>query len=165
MPIPETQLVTWSHQGAVTTSKQTHEAIRSALAAFKWPAGVKYEVYLQGSYKNDTNIFAESDVDVLIELTSAVHFGSTRLTDREQARFRLQRQIPPRVSYGQFREMVSEALLKRFGWDSVRATPSRKAFTVTTPYRPADVVVCQTFIEYLSYPISGCGFPTRVKGV
>jgi len=99
MPIPESQLVTWSRQGAITTSKQTHESIRSALAAFKWPGGVKYEVYLQGSYKNATNIFAESDVDLLVELTSAVRCGSTRLNERAQLRFHRPAQSSPRVKY------------------------------------------------------------------
>lgn len=125
---------------------------------------MKSEVNLQGSYKNDTNIFdVESDVDVLVELTSAVHHNSTRLTEGEQARFRLQKQIPPRVTYGQFREMVSQALHDRFGWDNVHETPSGKAFRVTTPYRTADVVVCQTFLDYLTYPVAG--FPKKVKGV
>ena len=165
MPIPESQLVTWSRQGAIVTSKQTHEAIRSALAAFKWPLGVKYEVNIQGSYKNDTNVFAESDVDVLIELTSAVHYGSTRLTESERARFCSQRRIPPRVSYEQFRELVFEALTNRFGASCVCETPSGKAFKVTTRYRPADVVVCQIFREYLTYPVAGYGLPTSAKGV
>ena len=125
---------------------------------------MKYEVNLQGSYKNDTNIFARKR-DVLVELTSAIHHNSTRLTEREQAHFRLKRQTPPRVTYGQFREMVSQALHDRFGWNSVRETPSGKAFKVTTPYRAADVVVCHTFFDYLTYPIAGYGLPARVKGV
>ncbi len=165
MPIPESRLVTWSRQGAITTSKQTHESIRSALAAFKWPVGVKYDVYLQGSYKNSTNIFAESDVDVLVELTSAVRYGSTRLTECDQLRFHRRAQNSPRVTYWQFREMVSEALRNRFGWDRVHETPSGKAFKVTTPYRPADVVVCQTFRNYLTYPVAGYGYPKSVQGV
>lgn len=142
MPIPESQLVTWARQGAINTSKQTHESIRSALAAFRWPVGVKFEVYLQGSYRNATNIVGEeSDVDVLVEITSAVRCGSARLSERDQIRFQRRSQNSPRVTYWQFREMVSQVLRNRF---VVRETPSGKAFTVTTPYRPADVVVCQT---------------------
>jgi predicted nucleotidyltransferase len=165
VPIPESQLLTWSRQGAITTSKQTHESIRSALAAFRWRAGVKYEVYLQGSYKNDTNIFSESDVDVLVEFTTAVRYGSTRLSEPEQARFNLRAQNSPRVSYWEFREMVCDALGSRFGSSSVRESRSGKAFQVTTPYRPADVVVCQTFKDYLTYPVVGFGYPTCVQGV
>jgi tRNA nucleotidyltransferase (CCA-adding enzyme) len=71
MGIPESQLQTWSHQGAVTTAKTTHESIRNALAANTSPIRDKsYEVYLQGSYKNTTNIRGDSDVDVVAQLNS-----------------------------------------------------------------------------------------------
>src|SRR5438094_58650 len=49
MPIPESQLETWAHQGATVTAKATHEAVRRALAADSSPIkGKEYEVYLQG---------------------------------------------------------------------------------------------------------------------
>ena len=70
MPIPESQLKTWSHRGAVRTAKQTHESIRKALEAYNWPSEAQYEVYLQGSYKNYTNIRGDSDVDVVVQLNS-----------------------------------------------------------------------------------------------
>lgn len=122
--------------------------------------------FTQGSYKNATNVVAEEcDVDVLVELTSAVRYGSARLSERDQIRFQRRPQSSPRVTYWQFREMVSQALCNRFGWDGVRESPSGKAFKVTTPYRPADVVVCQPFKDYLTYPIPGYGYPTSVQGV
>lgn len=139
-------------------------AIRSALAAFKWPRAVTYEVTLQGSYKNGTNIFAESDVDVLVEFKSIVR-NPKGLSERELARFLLPKQSPPTVTYDQFRENVARALRERFGWDGVRESPSGKAFRVTTPYRLADVVVCQTWVDYLTYPVAGYGFPKTVKGI
>ena len=33
MSIPESQLVTWSNQGAVTTAQATHKSIRTSLKA------------------------------------------------------------------------------------------------------------------------------------
>src|SRR2546425_10849887 len=69
MAIPESQLETWSHQGSVTQSSATYNTIRNALeganAAY---SGKNYAVFLQGSYGNDTNIYAESDVDIVIRL-------------------------------------------------------------------------------------------------
>lgn len=63
MAIPESQLETWSHQGAVTTAKTTADSIRNALDSYSsWPDGIYFEVYLQGSYKNDTNIRGDSDI-------------------------------------------------------------------------------------------------------
>src|SRR5258708_14149493 len=72
MTIPLAQLDTWSGQGASVTSKTTYATIKAALE----DANAKYtnrnfKVFLQGSYGNDTNIWAESDVDVVIRYDGA----------------------------------------------------------------------------------------------
>ena len=69
MTIPESQLETWSHQGSVTQSSATYNTIKNVLKDADTPyAGKSYSVFLQGSYGNDTNIYAESDVDIVIKL-------------------------------------------------------------------------------------------------
>lgn len=146
MPIPESQLETWSHQGAVTTAKQTHESIRSALQKYDWPDGVKYKVYLQGSYKNDTNIRGDSDVDVVVQLNSAFR---SNLNEEQKRRFEFSA-----ATYGwkQFRADVLEALYNYYGWDKVRE--GRKSLKVRTPYLPADVMVCIQYRKYRQPPWS-----------
>ena len=72
MPITESQLGRWSHHGSATASKQAHLSIRDALARYDgWASGTKHDVLLQGSYKNDTNLRGDSDVDVVV----TVNFG------------------------------------------------------------------------------------------
>lgn len=72
MGIPEPQLDTWSHQGSVAQSSATYATVKNALEDPGAPYAYKsYEVYLQGSYGNDTNIYSESDVDVVIQLESS----------------------------------------------------------------------------------------------
>jgi len=73
MAIPETQLTTWANQGAITTAKTTADSVKNALNYNGWPSGVDFEVYLQGSYKNDTNIRGNSDVDVVAQLNSTFY--------------------------------------------------------------------------------------------
>ena len=69
MPIPESQLETWSHQGSITQSSNTYNSIKNVLEAGTTPyASKNFKVFLQGSYGNDTNIYAESDVDIVIRL-------------------------------------------------------------------------------------------------
>lgn len=69
MAIPESQLETWSKQGSVTQSSTTYQIIRNALLDAKAVYADKtFEVFLQGSYGNDTNIYAESDVDTVMRL-------------------------------------------------------------------------------------------------
>jgi len=56
MPIPLSQLSTWSNQGGTTSAQQTHLSIRGLLEN-------KYtgiNTYLQGSYRNSTNIYGST---------------------------------------------------------------------------------------------------------
>jgi hypothetical protein len=150
MPIPESQLERWSRQGAVTTAKQTHESIREVLEAYDWPSDVQYEVYLQGSYKNDTNIRGDSDVDVVVQLNSTFSFNSAFF---ENLPVNPKRQFGFRdASYGweEFRSDVLMALRNYYGPGRVRE--GRKSLKVQTPYLPADVVVCLQYRNYPSYP-------------
>lgn len=71
MAIPESQLETWSKQGSVSQSSSTYAPVKKALEDSKAIYKDKsFEVLLQGSYGNDTNIYAESDVDVVVRLDS-----------------------------------------------------------------------------------------------
>ena len=68
MPIPESTLSGWSHHQASTAFKQAHLPIREALDAYKGLSKSKYEVFLQGSCKNDTNLGGDSNVGVVVGL-------------------------------------------------------------------------------------------------
>ena len=62
MGISNQQLETWSHQGSITQSSDTYNPIKNTLEAASNPyANKDYEVFLQGSYGNDTNIYAGSN--------------------------------------------------------------------------------------------------------
>jgi len=138
MPIPESQLETWSRIGAVTTAKETHESVRNALKAYDWPSDVQYEVYLQGSYKNDTNIRGDSDVDIVVQLNSVSR--SNLLEDREINSKLI-------IVSDAWREVVLKVLRNRYGYSKV--SEGKKALKVETSYLPADVVVC---LQYRKYP-------------
>ena len=86
--IPESQLNTWSHQGSVTQSSETYATIKRALE--KDSAGYAehdYQVFLQGSYGNDTNIYSESDVDIVIRLDSMYYYDISKLDDAAKQAF------------------------------------------------------------------------------
>ncbi len=150
MPIPESQLETWSKRGAVETAEQTHKSIRAALEAYNWPGGVRYEVYLQGSYRNHTNIRGDSDVDVVVQLNSAF---------LENLPVNLKRQfgfIDASYGWEEFRRDVLKALLNHYGPGRVRE--GRKSLKVQTPYLPADVVVSLQYRKYPDRPRSEADF-------
>ena len=113
MPIPESTLSKWSHHQAGTAFKQAHVPIREALSAYKGLSQFKYEVFLQGSYKNDTNLGGDSDVDVVVRLArklkpSVVSLSGKRLQADGSHRFALER-------WQSFRDHVMKAMKARFG--------------------------------------------------
>ena len=133
MSIPESTLAKWSHHGAGTAFKQAHVPIRQALDAYEGLSELKYKVFLQGSYKNDTNLGGDSDVDVVVRLSSKLKPNVAALTgERLQTngshRFVLQQ-------WQSFREHALKAMRARFG---NAAKSGRKTLKVPKGRIPAD---------------------------
>ncbi len=150
MAIPESQLDTWSHQGSIAQSSTTYATIKRALEATDTKyAGKDFEVFLQGSYGNDTNIYAESDVDVIICLDSIYHYDVSALTAQELAAFNADL-IPGTYPYADYKAHVIAALVKSFGAGDVK--PDKKAVKIKANgnRRSADVVVATQFRRYYS---------------
>ena len=88
MAIPESQLETWSHQGSISQSSTTYNSIKGVLEANTTPyAGKSYKAFLQGSYGNDTNIWAESDVDIVICLNDCWQRDIESLSPEDKAAY------------------------------------------------------------------------------
>jgi hypothetical protein len=151
MTIPESQLETWSHQGSITQSSTTYATIRTALqsASTKY-AGKDFGIFLQGSYGNDTNIYAESDVDVVIRLDSTFHYDLAALTDADRATFEAAYSGSASYSYGNFKGHVLDALNSSFG-ASVSAGPKAIKITANGSRRNADVVAATQFRLYTRF--------------
>lgn len=147
MAIPESRLETWSHQGSVSQSKDTYATIKRALEnANASYAHHNFEVFLQGSYGNDTNIYAESDVDVVICYDGAFFHDLTRLPADQQSAFHAYFSDGT-YPYNTFKGHVQAVLEAAFG-DSVK--PGKKAIKVETngSRRSADVVVAFEYRRY-----------------
>ena len=86
MPIPESTLSRWSHHQAAKAFKQAHVPIRKAMEEHKGLSQFTYEVFLQGSYKNDTNLGGDSDVDVVIRLAHKLKPDVVALTGADLQR-------------------------------------------------------------------------------
>jgi ribosomal protein L37AE/L43A len=150
MAIPESQLDTWSHHGSVAQSRDTYATVKRALeAADTKYAGRAFEVFLQGSYGNDTNIYAESDVDVVIRLDAIYYYDVTALTAQELATFNAGF-VPGAYPYADYKAGVIAALTKSFGAADVK--PDKKAVKIKASgnRRSADVVVAAQFRRYYS---------------
>src|SRR5216683_3190400 len=150
MAIPESQLDTWSHQGSITQSCATYATVKRSLEASDTKyADKSYEVFLQGSYGNDTNIYAESDVDVVIRLDSVYYYDTSALTPAELAAFNAAFS-PGTYPYATYKADVVAALQKSFGAADV--SPEKKAVKIKASgnRRSADVLVACEYRRYLS---------------
>ncbi|EKB1979579.1 nucleotidyltransferase [Vibrio parahaemolyticus] len=147
MGIPESQLEVWSHQGSIKQSATTYHTIKGALeAASAAYHGKNYQVFLQGSYGNDTNIYAESDVDVIICLDDVYYDDLTSLSSDDKTAYDHAR-VPATYFYDQYKKDVIKALTDRFGSD---VKVGDKAITVAAngSRRKADVIAAMQFRRY-----------------
>jgi hypothetical protein len=150
MPISENQLDTWSHQGSIQQSASTYETIRNALRDPNAPfASRSFEVFLQGSYANSTNIWADSDIDVVICLDSTYYEDITSLSDGDKQRHDAA-WTAATYGYDEFRADVVAWLKANFG-NGVDASGKAVFVPSSGNRRDADVLVSAEFRNYHSY--------------
>ncbi len=150
MPISESQLQTWSAQGATASSRDTYATIKRALEASGTGfADMSPDVFLQGSYGNDTNVYADSDVDIVILVDRTFHYDINRLNEQQRQIFHADT-APATYHYPQYRQDVTRALLAAFG-DHVE--PGNKAIAIRPrgSRRSADVIPAFQYKRYYSY--------------
>lgn len=146
MPISESQLSTWANQGSTTNSARTYEIIKNSINRVNWNPDLSYEVYLQGSYRNGTNIYGNSDVDIVVELTSTFSSDLSKLDDVGMEVWRSFSEA--KYSLAKFKETILEQLKSDFGTGSVKN--GNKAITVdgNGSRLEADVLVCNSYRKY-----------------
>ena len=149
MSIPESQLSRWSDHGPQTAAKQTHEKIHAVLDAHNWPPEMKYDFYLQGSYRNDTNIRGDSDVDIVLEATSIFKLDDDALNAWDKQALG-QRYGPGKHDWDDFRREALKALTAGFGQQVVGQGNKSIKIKGEGQRLPADVVVCMGYRRYTS---------------
>jgi hypothetical protein len=147
MAIPESQLDTWSHQGSITQSSTTYNTIKNALEAVGNPyVGKSYEVFLQGSYGNDTNIYTESDVDIVIKLNDCFRHDLNELPDDQKAAFKAA-YSDATYTHVDFKKDVLSVLEAKYG-DDVELGDKAINIAANGSRRKADVIAA---IQYRRY--------------
>ena len=158
MSIPESQLKTWSNQGATVGSADTHKSIRNALDKHVWPNGINYNAYLQGSYANYTNIRGNSDVDLVIE-SSSVFYSNLNEDEKRQLDIGI-----GSYDYWDFRQEVVQALQRYYGASLIDDSGQKSIKISASSNRlAADAVPCITYKHYNNWSVvaEGITFWTR----
>lgn len=159
--ISEQQLLAWTSPAFGNENERrenTERLISGAVKAHSFLSTLPLKIYAKGSYKNNTNVRRDSDVDVAVEYTDVLMFDYQDGATQEAAW--LVRGIEPysgplRTSggcfdIGRFKDSIGEALVEAFGQGSVAR--SNKVFTVRESSRSlaADVVPCTTHDQHYS---------------
>ncbi|WP_430506458.1 nucleotidyltransferase domain-containing protein [Haloparvum sp. PAK95] len=150
MSIPTSQLETWSNPGADDSAMKTYNRVKNVLTAddsIPQEKGKDFEVYLQGAYKNSTNIYADSDVDLVIQLNSTWRRNLSRLSAIQTSKYK---ENYSSASYGldDFHDDVVSTLQSYYGWSAV--TVEDRALVLDSDSLPltADIVVCLQYRRY-----------------
>jgi hypothetical protein len=162
MAIKESQLETWSHQGSIQQSSDTYNSIKSTLESSGNPyAGKNYKVFLQGSYGNDTNIYAESDVDLVIRLDDSFYSDLSQLSADQKAAHK-QAHSDATYTHSDFKRDVLKVLTDKYGSD-VSSGAKAIAIAARSSRRKADVIVAAQYRRYFKF--NGLHDQSYVEGI
>jgi Nucleotidyltransferase domain len=150
VPIRDKQISDWSLQADSTLPSWTYSVLRDALDHAKLLENLDVEIFVQGSYANNTNVRKDSDVDLGAQLKLPLEEDVRRLTRPEVKLFY---QYYGETYYGweEFREDVLRSLRERFfvgeGGKCIDITDMDSLLRV-----PADILPAIEFRRYSSFP-------------
>jgi hypothetical protein len=149
--IAESQLETWAQQGKTGQFTDTYKSIRGNLldaSAAPYPVA-DVEVFLQGSYGNDTNVWADSDVDIVLKHRGAYYRELSQLPKDQQTRYENENAGMASYGYVEFKAHA-EGYLKQL-YKGVQIGKKAVFVPGNNGRRNADILICQQFRRYTSY--------------
>jgi hypothetical protein len=152
MAIPEAQLETWTGLGSVQQSSATYQSIKNVLEHANAPYTSKQiDSFLQGSYKNDTNIRGDSDVDIVLQTRSLFHYNIDALPEPQKAEFK--RIYPNRAQYdlNAFKKDVVNWLFQNYAGDLDSSGKKALRIKENDGRRSADVLLVAPHKRFSRY--------------
>lgn len=147
-------LASWTTTGSNSTATHTYDSVTAALDSSQELQGYTFEVFLQGSYANSTNIDGESDVDVVVMFTTIYEPNVDQLNSTELAEYK-RHFLPATTTSGALRDVVHRALLNYYTAELVESENKCLRVNKRPGYLDADVVPCIQHRRYTSYPTWG----------
>ena len=150
MAIAERQLETWAKQGSTGQFTGTYNTMRGHLLDASAPYPIAdTEVFLQGSYGNDTNVYADSDVDIVLKHTAAYYCDLSQLSLEHRANYERASGGTAQYGYDQFKAHA-EGYIKRL-YNGVQVGKKAVFVPGNNGRRNADIVICLDFRRYTTY--------------
>jgi hypothetical protein len=150
--IPETQLNTWSGLGSVQQSSATYQSIKRILDHANAPyVFKKTDSFLQGSYANDTNIYGDSDVDIILRTSAFFHYNIDALPELQKAEFKRVYPIPSEYNLHAFKTDVVAWLHQNYSGDLDTSGTKALRLKANGNRRSADVLLVAPHKRFVSY--------------
>jgi hypothetical protein len=146
--ITEQQLQNWSKPLSDSENKRCSATVTSISKVLKDKFGSKVDIFLQGSYKNSTNVKQDSDVDIVVCYKEAYFSDLTGLSEQDKS-YHASNISSHDYSFKKFKDDVEQALKTEFGTLVER---TNKCVRVNkNSYRVnADVISCFVFKRFRS---------------
>ncbi|ELZ23633.1 hypothetical protein C475_15218 [Halosimplex carlsbadense 2-9-1] len=162
MTIPPSVLDTWTNQGSTSNSSDTYSSVQRAIENGRYGLENEdfdhsYDIHLQGSYANYTNIYGTSDVDIVVRVTMPFQEDLEDLNLGEKNRFWDNYQDLD-YDWEDFYSRVERALRGYFGRDALEI--GDKAIKVNSEStgaisKDADIVPAADYRKYSEFPEDG----------
>lgn len=147
MAISRDQIERWGNAPSEREETKCQNTVERVKGVIRNRFGNDVYIYLQGSYRNRTNVKTESDVDIVIEHPSYYFPGLFSLSDEEKAKYNAAR-TPAEYPFDKFKADIHSSLLSAFG--SAYVKRKNKCIRIEKDaYRVnADVIPCYTFKRF-----------------
>ncbi|MGJ1390126.1 nucleotidyltransferase domain-containing protein [Sphingobacterium spiritivorum] len=113
MNFSEQQLINWSRPVSTTEDLKCQNAISQITAALRAKFGNRVTIFLQGSYRNNTNVRQNSDVDIVMRYDDAFYSDLQRLSESDKAIYNAQR-VSAGYNFDELKADTEEALRNVF---------------------------------------------------
>ena len=148
MKYSEETLKNWKNPASDTEEQKisnTISMIKSAVANCPDLDDLTIEVFVQGSYANNTNVRTNSDVDVCVMLTSSFYTEYPEGKSREDYGF-----TEGSISFAEYKKRIKKAIIDKFGSDAVTVGNKSLKIRSNSYHVNADVVVAIMLKDYKS---------------
>jgi hypothetical protein len=140
MALSEQQLINWSKPISTSEDQKCKNALSQVSEVLRNKFGSKISIFLQGSYRNNTNVKLDSDVDIVIRYDNVFRYDIGSLSE-EQIKVFHETYTNSEYTFGQFKNDCKQALDLTFGNQVERKNKCIQILGNT--YRVnADVVPC-----------------------
>jgi len=163
MAVTEQQLIGWSKPISTSEDEKCKRAISQITEAIREKFGNSVSIFLQGSYRNNTNVRKDSDVDIVVRHNGYFYHDLQRLDEHDKQIYEATR-IAGNYNFSELKNDVLNALIAQFGSDARRENKCIKV--IGNSYRiNGDVVpsfVHKRFATLTTVKVEGIQFFTDI---